>query len=48
MGRETLQQIQGHMDPPICATRPDETALDAVKPVSIYGHFFGIQHTQDH
>lgn len=47
MDCEVLQQIQRYMDPSICATGPDEIALDAIKSVGNEGHFFGIQHTQD-
>ena len=47
MDCEVLQQIQRYMDPVICATGPDEIALDAIKSVGNSGHFFGIQHTQD-
>lgn len=47
MDCEILQQIQRYMDPQICATGPDEIALDAIKSVGNQGHFFGIQHTQD-
>ncbi|MEL7100850.1 MAG: trimethylamine methyltransferase family protein [Pseudomonadota bacterium] len=47
MDCEILQQIQRYMDPAICATGPDEIALDAIKSVGNDGHFFGIQHTQD-
>lgn len=47
MDCEILQQIQRYMDPAICATGPDEIALDAIKSVGNEGHFFGIQHTQD-
>lgn len=47
MDCEILQQIQRYMDPVICATGPDEIALDAIKSVGNAGHFFGIQHTQD-
>ncbi len=47
MDCEVLQQIQRYMDPVICATGPDEIALDAIKSVGNAGHFFGIQHTQD-
>ncbi len=47
MDCEVLQQIQRYMDPSICATGPDEIALDAIKSVGNAGHFFGIQHTQD-
>jgi trimethylamine--corrinoid protein Co-methyltransferase len=44
---EVLQQIQRYMQPEICATGPDEIALDAIREVGNEGHFFGIQHTQD-
>ena len=47
MDCEVLQQIQRYMDPALCATGPDEIALDAIKSVGNQGHFFGIQHTQD-
>ncbi|WP_299024027.1 trimethylamine methyltransferase family protein [uncultured Sulfitobacter sp.] len=47
MDCEILQQIQRYMQPEICATGPDEIALDAIKSVGNQGHFFGIQHTQD-
>ena len=47
MDCEVLQQIQRYMDPAICATGPEEIALDAIKAVGNSGHFFGIQHTQD-
>jgi trimethylamine--corrinoid protein Co-methyltransferase len=47
MDCEILQQIQRYMQPEICATGPDEIALDAIKSVGNAGHFFGIQHTQD-
>jgi trimethylamine--corrinoid protein Co-methyltransferase len=47
MDCEILQQIQRYMEPEICATGPDEIALDAIKSVGNQGHFFGIQHTQD-
>jgi trimethylamine--corrinoid protein Co-methyltransferase len=47
MDCEVLQQIQRYMEPSICATGPDEIALDAIKLVGNQGHFFGIQHTQD-
>ncbi len=47
MDCEILQQIQRYMDPVICATGPDEIALDAIRSVGNAGHFFGIQHTQD-
>lgn len=47
MDCEILQQIQRYMDPAICATGPDEIALDAIKSVGNQGHFFGIEHTQE-
>ncbi|KZY06250.1 MULTISPECIES: trimethylamine methyltransferase family protein [unclassified Sulfitobacter] len=47
MDCEILQQIQRYMQPEICATGPDEIAIDAIKSVGNAGHFFGIQHTQD-
>ncbi len=47
MDCEILQQIQRYMQPEICATGPDEIALDAIRAVGNDGHFFGIQHTQD-
>ena len=47
MDCEILQQIQRYMQPELCATGPDEIALDAIRSVGNDGHFFGIQHTQD-
>ncbi|QUJ75232.1 trimethylamine methyltransferase family protein [Sulfitobacter albidus] len=47
MDCEILQQIQRYMDPAICATGPDEIALEAIKSVGNQGHFFGIEHTQE-
>jgi trimethylamine--corrinoid protein Co-methyltransferase len=47
MDCEVLQQIQRYLDPVICATGPDEIAVEAVREVGDQGHFFGIQHTQD-
>ncbi len=47
MDCEILQQIQRYLDPAICATGPDEIALDAIKSVGNDGHFFGIEHTQE-
>ena len=47
MDCEILQQIQRYMQPEICATGPEEIALDAIREVGNEGHFFGIQHTQD-
>ncbi|MDU8927116.1 trimethylamine methyltransferase family protein [Alisedimentitalea sp. MJ-SS2] len=47
MDCELLQQIQRYMDPAICATTPEDIALDAIKEVGAQGHFFGLQHTQD-
>lgn len=47
MDCEVLSQIQRYMEPELCATGPDEIALDAIREVGHDGHFFGIQHTQD-
>jgi len=47
MDCEILQHIQRYMDPAICATGPEEIAVQAIKEVGGQGHFFGIQHTQD-
>ena len=47
MDCEILQQIQRYMQPELCATGPDEIALDAIRSVGNDGHFFGIQHTQE-
>lgn len=47
MDCEVLQQIQRYMDPVICATGPDEIAVEAVREVGDAGNFFGIQHTQE-
>ncbi|MEP2534145.1 trimethylamine methyltransferase family protein [Shimia sp.] len=47
MDCEVLQMIQRYMEPELCATGPDEIAIDAIKDVGSAGHFFGIQHTQD-
>ena len=47
MDCEVLQHIQRYMQPEICATGPDEIALDAIKSVGNAGHFFGIEHTQE-
>ena len=47
MDCEILQHIQRYLDPAICATGPDEIAVEAVREVGNQGHFFGIQHTQD-
>ncbi|GFE50316.1 methyltransferase [Roseobacter cerasinus] len=47
MDCEVLQQIQRYMDPAICATGPDEIALDAIRSVGHAGHFFGTDHTQE-
>ena len=47
MDCEMLQMIQRYMEPEICATGPDEIALDAIREVGSGGHYFGIQHTQD-
>ena len=47
MDCEILQQIQRYMQPELCATGPDEIALEAIRSVGNDGHFFGIQHTQE-
>ena len=47
MDCEILQQIQRYMQPDICATGPEDIAVEAVREVGNEGHFFGIQHTQD-
>lgn len=47
MDCEILQQIQRYMQPEICATGPEDIAVEAVREVGNEGHFFGIQHTQD-
>ena len=47
MDCEVLQQIQRYMQPQICATGPEDIALEAIREVGNDGHFFGIQHTQD-
>ena len=39
--------ILRYFEPEICATGPDDIALDAIREVGSQGHFFGIQHTQD-
>jgi trimethylamine---corrinoid protein Co-methyltransferase len=47
MDCEMIQMIQRYMEPSICATGPDDIALDAIREVGASGHYFGIQHTQD-
>jgi trimethylamine--corrinoid protein Co-methyltransferase len=47
MDCEELQIIQRYMEPEICATGPDEIALEAIAEVGTGGHFFGIGHTQE-
>ena len=47
MDCEILQQIQRYMQPEICATGPEEVAVEAIGSVGNAGHFFGIPHTQD-
>ena len=47
MDCEVLQMIQRYLEPEICATGPEDIALDAIREVGSNGHFFGIQHTQD-
>jgi trimethylamine--corrinoid protein Co-methyltransferase len=47
MDCEVLQMIERYMEPAICATTPDDIALEAIRSVGSGGHFFGTQHTQD-
>ncbi|QPM90087.1 trimethylamine methyltransferase family protein [Pseudooceanicola algae] len=47
MDCEVIQQIQRYLEPTICATTPEDLALEAMREVRQDGHFFGIQHTQD-
>lgn len=47
MDCEILQQIQRYMQPEVCATTPDDIALDAIRAAKDTGHFFGVAHTQD-
>ncbi|NBT30511.1 MAG: methyltransferase [Rhodobacteraceae bacterium] len=47
MDCEVLQMIQRYMEPEICATGPEDIAVDTIKEVGPNGHYFGVQHTQD-
>ena len=47
MDCEVLQQIQRYFDPAICATNPDNIALETIREVGCSGHFFGTKHTQE-
>ena len=47
MDCEAIQMIQRYFEPEICATGPDEVAVEAIREVGPDGHFFGAQHTQD-
>lgn len=47
MDCEILQMIQRYMEPQVCATTPDDIAIEAIAEVGPEGHYFGIQHTQD-
>jgi trimethylamine--corrinoid protein Co-methyltransferase len=47
MDCEVLQMIQRYMEPQICATGPEDIAVDTIKEVGPNGHYFGVQHTQD-
>ena len=46
MDCEILQMIQRYLEPSICATGPEEIAVEAIREVGPRGHFFGIEHTQ--
>ena len=39
--------IQRYMEPAVNATTPADIAIDAIKEVGPYGHFFGCEHTQE-
>ncbi|MBZ0128061.1 MAG: trimethylamine methyltransferase family protein [Rhodobacteraceae bacterium] len=47
MDCEVIQMIQRYLEPEICATGPDDIAVEAIREVGPQGHFFGIEHTQD-
>jgi trimethylamine--corrinoid protein Co-methyltransferase len=47
MDCEVIQMIQRYLEPEICATGPEEIAVEAIREVGPNGHFFGVQHTQD-
>lgn len=46
MDCEVLQQIERYLEPELCATGPDEIAVEAIEEVGSEGHFFGTAHTQ--
>ena len=47
MDCEVLQMIQRYFEPEVVATGPEDIAVDAIAEVGHYGHFFGIDHTQE-
>lgn len=47
MDCEILQMIQRYFEPEVTATAPADIALDAVREVGPYGHYFGGDHTQE-
>ncbi|WP_425050000.1 trimethylamine methyltransferase family protein [Psychromarinibacter sp. S121] len=47
MDCEVIQMIQRYMEPEICATGPEDVAVDAIREVGAHGHFFGIDHTRE-
>ena len=47
MDCEVLQMLQRYMEPSICATGPDEIAIETIAEVGAEGHYFGCQHTQE-
>ena len=47
MDCEVLQMIQRYFEPEVCATGPEDIAVDTIAEVGPNGHYFGVQHTQD-
>ena len=47
MDCEVLQQFQRYFEPIIHRTTEDDLAVDAIKEVGPFNHYFGCQHTQD-
>ncbi len=47
MDCELIQMIQRYCDNEITKTRPEDIAIDAIKSVGPYGHYFGVDHTQE-
>ncbi len=47
MDCEVIQMIQRYMEPEICATGPEDVAVEAIREVGAHGHFFGIDHTRE-